>query len=124
MGEQTRFSVTDVAKLVKLSRQTLYRNYINKGVLSVTKKDGNTYIELVELLRVFPDVTLDVSEVQHNVTQGDTIGTAYLTRENELLRNQLRQAQDREEWLKAQLEKTTQLLENKTFKRKKFLGFF
>ncbi len=110
--------------MVKISRQTLYRNYINKGVLSVTKKDGGVFIELVELLRIFPDVTLDVSEVRHNATLGDTDGTVYLTRENELLRNQLRQAQEREEWLKAQLEKTTQLLEHKTLKRKKFLGIF
>jgi hypothetical protein len=41
-----------------------------------------------------------------------------------VLKNQLAEAKEREEWLKLQLEKTTHLLEDKTVKRKKFLGIF
>ena len=121
MSEQAKFTITEAARLAGISRQTLYRNYINTGVISVTKSDGKVHIELNELIRVFPNMS---RQNDNEVTPGDTAEAVYLTRENELLREQLRQAQEREEWLKLQLEKTTHLLEDKTVKRKKFLGIF
>ena len=121
MTEQVQFTITEAAKLAGISRQTLYRNYINTGVISVTKIDSKVHIELTELIRVFPNLSRPSDSI---VTPDDTTETMYLTRENELLREQLQQAKEREEWLKLQLEKTTHLLEDKAVKRKKFLGIF
>ncbi|MFN7093794.1 MAG: hypothetical protein ACK4M7_00375 [Burkholderiales bacterium] len=71
MTEQTKFSITDISKLVELSRQSLYRNYINKGVLSVIRNGRNAHVELTELVRVFPDIKLldkKMDMLQHWVT--------------------------------------------------------
>ena len=68
---------------------------------------------------VLPDDT-----VKHSNTLDNTTNTPDKDELIAVLKNQLAEAKEREEWLKLQLEKTTHLLEDKTVKRKKFLGIF
>lgn len=134
MQEISKFTITQAAKLAGISRQNLYKNYINKGLLSVVKVNKNVHIELIELLRVFPAITLDTTKVVTSVTKDDTPNTPkdthYINIENEkdkiiaMLEKQLVEAQAREQWLKEKIDSTTALLEDKTKKRRKFLGIF
>jgi hypothetical protein len=111
VGEQAKFSITEAAKLAGLGRQSLYRNYINKRILSVVRGSSNVHIELIELLRVFPDLKLSDNQCGQLVTVGDSHRVEVEKREIELLREQLRQsnererqAVEREEWLKSQID--------------------
>ncbi len=137
MQIQTKFTITDCAKLTGLSRTTLYKKYINPGKLSVTRDDNKVFIDLSELVRVFPDIkiandgslTPSRSDERPEFAKGNTGETSNLTRENELLREQLRQAQERESWFKAQIDELREiqghLLEDKTpKKRHKVFGIF
>ena len=124
----SKVSITQAAKLAKISRSTLYNKYINTGLLSVEVVEDKKFIDMSELLRVFGcSVSQDSQDVQQTTvlhTQDSTENTAK-DKIISLLEKQLLEAKDREEWLKAQLEKTTHLLEDKTVKpRKKFLGIF
>ncbi len=132
-----QFTITDCAKLTGMSRTTLYKKYINPGVISVIRENKNVFIELSELVRVFPNIKINETSNFTNVNQEDrsiltkvnTEKTDMLTRENELLHIQLRQAQERELWLKSQIDELRQqqgkLLEDKTIKtRKRILGIF
>ena len=123
MSEHIKISITEASKLAGISRTSLYKTYINKGVLSVIKDGKNIYIELNELLRVFPSVNIPVAKN----TEVDTLIDA-LKQENQLLKTQLNNAENRENWFKSQIDELRQqqtfLLENKTHKRKKFLGIF
>lgn len=128
MDEQAKLSITDAAKLAGISRSALYRNYINKGVLSINKQNNDVFIELSELLRVFPNASLPNKGSVSKLTEVDTY-SVNLERENDFLREQLKQAENREEWLKSQIDELRQqqanLLEDKNKqKRKKFLGLF
>ena len=81
-----------------------------------------------ELFRVFNNnITQDSNDTPIN-TVADSVEQAENTAKDKiinLLERQLQEAKEREEWLKAQLEKTTHLLEDKTPKpRKKLFGIF
>jgi hypothetical protein len=129
-----KLTITQAAKLAGISRQHLYKKYISTGLLSTLKELDKSFIELSELLRIFPDVSLDTSgdkildkNLQHLTAENDSF-THILDSKNQvisILEQQLAESKNREEWLKAQLEKTTALIEDKTAKkRKKFLGIF
>lgn len=128
-----KLTVTQAAKLIGISRQHLYKKYINTGVLSTIKELDKLLIEFSELLRVFPDISLDtlndnnLDNNLHFLTPKNDDFTSTLDSKNQIiniLEKQLAESKIREEWLKTQLEKTTYYLENKTQKRKKFLGIF
>jgi hypothetical protein len=128
-----KLTVSQAAKLIGISRQHLYKKYINTGVLSTIKEFDKLFIEFSELLRVFPDISIDTSNdnnldnnLQFFTPKNDDF-TNTLDSKNQIiniLEKQLAESKIREEWLKTQLEKTTYYLENKTQKRKKFLGIF
>lgn len=128
-----KLTVLQAAKLIGISRQHLYKKYINTGVLSTIKEFDKLLIEFSELLRVFPDISLDTlndnnldNNLQFLTPKNDDF-TNTLDSKNQIiniLEKQLAESKIREEWLKTQLEKTTYYLENKTQKRKKFLGIF
>jgi hypothetical protein len=137
MQTQTKFSITDCAKLTGFSRTTLYKKYINVGKLSVIRDDNKVFVELSELVRVFPEIKITNDggltplrpDERLEFAQGNTQETTNLTRENDLLREQLRQAQERESWFKSQIDELQQqqwkLLEDKTTKkRRKIFGVF
>lgn len=128
-----KLTVSQAAKLIGISRQHLYKKYINTGILSTIKEFDKLFIEFSELLRVFPDISIDTSNdnnldnnLQFLTSKNDDF-TNTLDSKNQIiniLEKQLAESKIREEWLKTQLEKTTYYLENKTQKRKKFLGIF
>lgn len=124
----SKVSISQAAKLAKISRSTLYNKYINTGKISVETIDDKKLIDMSELFRVFNNnISQDSGNVQNNtiidsVTQEDNTAKDMII---SLLEKQLEDARIREEWFKQQLEKTTHLLEDKTTKkRKKFLGIF
>ncbi len=97
-----RLNISQAARAAGVSRGTLY-NHIKKGRLSVEKgDDGRTYVQVAELQRVYD--TLHVEQVStlsteqsHSVNvpaldAGQQALVDALRRENELLRNQLEQA--------------------------------
>ena len=137
MKKHTKFTITECAKLTGFSRTTLYKKYINSGILSVIREGRTISVDLSELLRIFPDIkishdskfTTSCKPEHANFTTVDTQNTHILTRENELLREQLRQAQERESWFKSQIDELREmqghLLEDKSNKkRRKFFGIF
>ncbi len=67
-----RLSITESAKLAGVSRNTMYSK-IKKGVLSKSKDSkGKTYIELSELLRVYPDAKRE-QDVKQDVQSEQSI---------------------------------------------------
>ena len=124
----SKVSISQAAKLAKISRSTLYNKYINTGMISVETVEDKKLIDMSELFRVFNNnITQDNKDTQIN-TVADSVEQAENTAKDKiisLLERQLQEAKEREEWLKAQLEKTTHLLEDKTQKpRKKLFGIF
>lgn len=120
-----KITITEASKLANISRQQLYRGYINKGKISVMKEKNKTFIDISELIRVFPDVTVNSDTKLHE----DTVKIDTVTSQSEvekLLRRQLEEAKERELWLTQQIDELrrqqTLFLEHK--KRKKFLGIF
>lgn len=96
-------------------------------MISVETVEDKKLIDMSELFRVFNNITQDSNDTQIN-TVADSIEQAGNTAKDKiisLLEKQPQEAKEREEWLKAQLEKTTHLLEDKTVKpRKKIFGIF
>jgi DNA-binding transcriptional MerR regulator len=135
----SKVTISEAARLAGISRTQLYRGFINKGKISVTKDNEKVSIDLSELLRVFPDIKHDTADTLHNVAESNTQNTHEQTEVVTLLREQLQRAEqqlqeakDREEWFRQQIDELRQqqsnLLENKLEtskpKRKKFLGIF
>ena len=128
-----KVTITEAARLAGISRQHLYRGFINTGKISVIKDNDKSVIEISELLRVFPDaktVTTDSDTTPHH----ETIRNDNVTSDNSelvtMLKTQLAEAKEREEWLKQQIDELrhqqNNLLEDKTIKqpRKKLFGIF
>ena len=90
-------TVSEAARLTGKGRSTIQR-HIKNGKLSVGRDGaGNPLVDTSELMRVFGPIHLADTGQPVSVTQDDTPTL-------ELLREQLRQAHEREEWLKGQLE--------------------
>ena len=121
VNDMAKVTVSEAARLVGLARQNLYKNYINQGKISVDRdRLGNPKIDTSELIRVFGEM-----KMTHNVTSIDREATCEnSTSDSELsvasqakdqviatLRLQIeaalereRKAEDRELWLRQQLE--------------------
>jgi hypothetical protein len=123
-----KISISEAARLAGISRTNLYKTYINTGKISVVRENEKVYIDISELIRVFPNCKLIDTQKIHELTLEDNNKTQDNSELITLLRAQLAEAKEREEWFKQQLEKTTHLLEDKTNQppkpRKKFLGIF
>lgn len=132
-------TISEAARLAGISRTQLYRGFINKGKISVTKDNEKVSIDLSELVRVFPNIKLDTIDTLQEVAESyiqntpEQVGVVTLLREQlSKTEQQLAEAKAREEWLKQQIDELRQqqsnLLENKLEsskqKRKKFLGIF
>jgi len=122
-----RLSVTKAARLAGVSRSAFYSNYLQKGVISRSKDArGRVYIELSELLRVFPDLrqdgvvdtedskdnSLDVHSAQKLTSELDAKDRE-IQRLTELLEDRQEEWREREEWLKNQIEHYQRLLEHR-----------
>lgn len=135
-----KISISEAARIAGISRQHLYKAFINTGKISVIRDNEKVYIEASELLRVFPDCKQSetpgiqklTNESDSKLQQNDEIITmlkAQLAEAKEREQQIVEQSQKREDWLKQQIDELRQqqsnLLENKTAKkRKKFLGIF
>lgn len=119
-----KVSITEAAKLAGITRQYLYKKYINPGTISVETDDaGGKKIDTSEIFRVFGGLKGDSKqETQslHEMTPENDNKTAALQTEIKLLREQLTAAQDDKKWLQGkvdqlteQLTSTTRLLEHK-----------
>lgn len=127
-----KLTIKKSCELAGVSRPTLYK-YINSGKLSIVKDGKISYIDLSELIRVFPDISLQ-EESKNSVKDlhGLTSEIEHKDELIKLLRQQLEDKQKDNEFLKEQLTQVNQnftqlnkLLEDKTSKkRKKFLGIF
>lgn len=139
----SKVSISEAIRLSGVSRSQFYTKYINKGVISVTVDNGKKLIDMAELIRVFGNIQLSDSTNEQVRTVENAEKQTDKDKIIELLEHQLvearareqeakdreillrKETQEREDWLKSQLEKATHLLENKTVKpRKKFLGIF
>ena len=121
-----RLSITKAARLAGISRSAFYGNYLEKGVISRSKDArGRVYIELSELLRVFPDIKSEIAEdtKDNNDNSSSVQETQGLTDElnkkdreiqrlSELLEDRQEEWREREEWLKHQIEHYQRLLEH------------
>lgn len=139
----SKVSISEAIRLSGVSRSQFYTKYINKGAISVTVDSGKKLIDMAELIRVFGNIQLSDSTNEQVRTIENAEKQTDKDKIIELLEHQLvearareqeakereillrKETQEREDWLKSQLEKATHLLENKTAKpRKKFLGIF
>ena len=117
-------SITAAAKLAGVSRSTLYRTYIDKGLLSVSKdQQGKRCIDTSELLRVFGTLqgeaeqgTTSDNVGQSNATESDSVGQpeknpeskeSALELELKLTKEQLEESREREGWYKKQIDNLT-----------------
>jgi DNA-binding transcriptional MerR regulator len=128
-----KVSITAAAKLAGVSRSTLYRSYIDKGLLSVSKdQKGKRCIDTSELLRVFGALQGEAEQGdtsdsvgQSDATHPDSVGQSEkspqssesaLALELKLTKKQLEESRSREEWYKKKIDDLTdtmKLLEHK-----------
>jgi hypothetical protein len=122
-------NITKAAKLAGIGRETLYKNYINKGRISTTRDERNRpMVDTSEILRVFGrlhsegDTQKETPTERQNPTPDSIHPTppelsaelARLQAENAQLRERLEESKDREGWQRGQMEKmldTIKLLE-------------
>lgn len=106
-------SVAQAARLAQVDRATIRRK-ISAGILSAnTSPEGEKGIELSELLRVHPGAAAQVVPMSaHGQDDANVQGAAMavLERENELLRQELAAAKEREKWLQNQIDQIQQRL--------------
>ena len=139
----SKVSISEAIRLSGISRSQFYTKYINKGIISVLIEDDKKLIDISELIRVFGNIQLENSPNEQFQTTANTEKTTEKDKIIELLEQQLadfrtreqesairevqlrKETQEREEWFRQQLDKTTHLLDDKKQKkRKKFLGVF
>jgi DNA-binding transcriptional MerR regulator len=126
-----KLSIKEACELAGISRPTIYK-YIKNGTLSVVKDDKNTFVEVTELLRVFPDSKLNTNKDNANSLHSLTQDVQHKDELIAMLKQELDDKRRDNEFLKDQLTQASQnitqvnnLLENKLpKKRKKFLGIF
>lgn len=131
----SKLTIKKACELAGVSRPTLYK-YINNSELSIVKDGKSSFIDISELIRVFPDASLQV-ESKESVNDLHAL-TNEIEHKNEVIKMLKQQLEDRQkdnEFLKEQLTnisnnftQVNKLLENKLEqdkpKRKKFLGIF
>ena len=116
-----KVTVSEAARLVGVASQNLYKNYINEGKISVERDHlGNPKIDTSELIRVFGEIrmTQSVSPETQGMTQENSINDsefwpvsqakdqviAALRLQIEAALERERKAEERELWLRQQLE--------------------
>ena len=103
-------SLSQAAKAVGVSRSTIYKQ-VKQGQLSATRlPDGSKGVDTSELLRVFGELHSEAGATEAKVTSPAGSESAVLQRENELLRQQLHAAHEREQRFLAIIEDQQQRL--------------
>lgn len=120
-----KVNITQAAKLVGISRTTLYKTYIRKGQISVSKNHkGNKQIDTSELLRVFGELkneqvnSADERSGEQYFTPSaeqveQLVRIAELETENRLLKEHMEELKEQQQIDRAQIkEMNTKLLEH------------
>lgn len=114
----TLVNIKQAAELAGLSRQQLYREYLDTGKVSVDRSEPKKpKIDTSELLRVFGELHkpchMDTAQLDTDVTPGDTSWAPQNTRTDDMgLRLELERLKTENEGLKAVLvERQERLLE-------------
>ena len=122
-------NITKAAQLAGIGRETLYKNYLNKGRISITRDERNRpMVDTSEILRVFGrlhsegDTSKETPTERQNPTPDSIHPTppelsaqlARLQAENAQLkerltetREHLTKSEERESWQRVQMEKLT-----------------
>ncbi len=126
-------SISEAARLVRKSRSTLYKTYIETGKLSVGQDSatGRPVVDTSELIRVFGAIytthaTGHATDTKtHNATHDatpnatpprdmaiDLLRQLVKSKEDQLAaaKEQLRAAQEREEWMRKQVDEMTGMM--------------
>lgn len=122
-------SISEAARLVRKSRSTLYKTYIEAGKLSVGQDSatGRPVVDTSELIRVFGAIytthaTGHATDTKtHNATHDatpprdmaiDLLRQLVKSKEDQLAqaKEQLRAAQEREEWMRKQVDEMTGMM--------------
>jgi chromosome segregation ATPase len=104
----TKVSISEAARLVGISRSSLYRGYISQGKISIERDYRNApVVDTSELLRVFGDISKATAE--HLSDQGVDMAqlqaeVARLQALVQLYESQLAEAKEREEWFKRKID--------------------
>jgi predicted site-specific integrase-resolvase len=119
-----KVTVTEAAKLAGLGRQQLYRGYISTGKISVERDhQGRPQIDTAEILRVFGEMkwTPEATQNGHNTNSerrhiDNELQTVVEAKDDVIseLRERLREAGEREGWLRQQLERAQAVLTNQS----------
>lgn len=122
-------NVSEAAKLAGISRQSLYKNYINTGKISVTPDHkGKPMIDTSEILRVFGELQADVSQVSKNDTSlqsKPSVDTRIFESEIERLKAEVEglralaeerkaRVEEQKQWIESLERKNSLLLEDKS----------
>lgn len=101
-------NLSESSKAVGITRKTLY-SHIDKGLISVTSKNGKRFIDVSELIRHYGNVSIPVSKVnevtQSQNKQGDDV---YLA-----IQDMQKQIESLQKLITEQAEGMTLLLEDK-----------
>ncbi|MGK9453137.1 hypothetical protein ACSSZE_18090 [Acidithiobacillus caldus] len=110
-----KVTVTEAARLAGLGRQQLYRGYISTGKISVERDhQGRPQIDTAEILRVFgemrgtPEATQNGQGENGQKRHPDSVLQSVIEAKDEViveLKERLREAGEREVWLRQQLER-------------------
>ena len=112
-----RVSITQAAKLAGISRSNLYKSYISKGLITVSKNDRDKpCIDTSELLRVFPvlqgnnhkdDTFGQSATLEEDKKKTDSSKVITLEAQIEQLKLQLSKSEEREVWYQSQIQSLT-----------------
>jgi hypothetical protein len=112
-----RVNVSRAIELAGVSRSTFYSSYVKQGRITVSSDvNGKKYIETSELIRVFGQLKGDTSNSsteqlsEQNWTPAPNdllIEIGQLRYEQQHLKEQLREANEREAWYKKQIDTLT-----------------
>jgi len=112
-------SISEAARLAGCTRANLYKTYIQTGKLSVTHDhQGKPKVDTAEVLRVFGSLQGDSNPIDTGsqaLTGASVIPNASQEKEVKMLREQLEEAKEREQWYRQQigeLTSTIKLLEH------------
>ena len=130
-----KVTVTEAAKLAGIGRQQLYRGYISTGKISVERDhQDRPQIDTAEILRVFgemkgtPEATQNGQRYNSEKRHVDNELQVVFRAKDEVisgLREQLREASEREAWLRQQLERMQAVLtDQRTTEKRRWWQFW
>lgn len=129
-----KVSVTEAARLAGIGRQQLYRGYIKTGKISIERDhQDRPMIDTAEIIRVFgvlhatDEATRNGQQETGENSNGYSRFAAQLEANKEVietLKGQLREAAEREAWLRQQLERAQAVLTHQAESSKPWWRFW